>query len=136
MRVYLVVGIVCGSLVGCSERHDPPVEKSVMVELLIELHLAQASARLDPEGEGVSSDSILKHYDVSRQDLQSTLDYYASEPDEYVALMDTVIERMRVLRPDLANDLEASAQQGRYPHFGLGDTTAAPRSVPQHDDGT
>lgn len=126
-RVYVLVVVVIASMAAaCSvDRSHSLVDRDVLVNVLVELHLAQARSSLVSESRPPASDSILEFYGIENEQFRETMRHYAHRPDEYVALMDTVIDRMRLLRPDLADDPGGPIQSYRYQSM-LPDTLAPP----------
>lgn len=85
------------ALPGCSPftAEEPPVADSTLVEVLIELHLAQGRAEVaeDPLPPAVR-DSIFARHELDEDRFRSAMDYYASHPEEYVSLYDEVLNRL------------------------------------------
>ena len=84
----------CSSLTG----EPPPVPDSTMVEVLIELHLAEARAELYgqlPEG---LRDSALAKHGLTQREYERAVDYYTDHPVSYADLYDTVLDRLSAER--------------------------------------
>ena len=83
-------------LPGCSAitSEEPPIADSTMVEVLIELHLADARLDLQYEVVPAVRDSILFKHGLDEQRFLAILDYYADHPEEYSALYTTVLDRI------------------------------------------
>lgn len=95
-RVLLVLTLLLSPL-ACSPftAEEPPVADSTLVEVLIELHLAQArteaeEAPLPP----AARDSIFARHEVDVDRFHAAMDYYARHPDAYLTLYDRVLNRL------------------------------------------
>lgn len=72
-----------------------------MVPLLVELHLADGYLHNMPSTQYVKRDSafryypgILKRYDITRTELDSTVLFYGQYPDEFTKIYDRVLEEL------------------------------------------
>ncbi len=91
---------------GCSPllTEPPPVSDSTMVEVLTELHLAEAlqhaaSPPLPPS----IRDSILERHQLTPASFEAALEYYALDAEEYAALFERVLERLNAERTQLGD---------------------------------
>ena len=92
---------------GCARPQEaPPLASDVMVDLLVDLHLAHARNRVQPSDSTYDVDSLLSVHGATRQDFEETVGFYARNPDQYVSLLDSVIDRLRVSRPSIVADSE------------------------------
>ena len=86
--------------IGCSDRRTAsPIEPEVMTDILVDLHLERAQSDVGVRDTLVSTDAILARHRVSDDEFRAAMAYYAEHPDVYVVLLDTVIDRMRAMRP-------------------------------------
>lgn len=77
---------------------DPPVADSTFRRVLVELHLTTArSEHQDTIPKGLP-DSILRRYDVRREDFDATLRHYSRHPDAFESLYDGVIDTLNALQ--------------------------------------
>ncbi len=90
----LFVGLLTLSACSAITSEEPPIADSTMVEVLIELHLADARLELQYNLVPVVRDSILFKYGLDEQRFRAILDYYADHPEEYAALYTTVLDRI------------------------------------------
>lgn len=106
--------VFCCATSCTTERDRPPLSFDQTARLLVELHLERARADLVREGGRPRSDSVLAALDVGEDDFRATMRYYAQRPAEYVVLMDTVVDRMRVSRPSADVSTDDPVFSGRY----------------------
>ena len=82
---YIVCGLLLLASPGCGEGSvvevEPTVPDSIMVQVLIELHLAEARTQMLKENSTAFRDSILMKYNVSREDYETNMAYYHDNPD-------------------------------------------------------
>lgn len=98
----LLLALACW---GCgSVEEAPPISEERMTDLLVDLHLAHAQREVRGPDSTAFVDSLLTRHGVTRSEFDASLQYYASHPDEYVAVMDSVIDRMRIRRPSADAD--------------------------------
>lgn len=116
LTLSLVLLAACGSPFA----ETPPVADSTLVNVLAELHLAEAHEQMRRQGQlapgaptpglarapdsttaGVPPalrDSILAYYGTTPAELQAALDYYARHPEQYTDLYDRVLDRLNAGR--------------------------------------
>jgi len=92
---YLFAAVLL-PLPACSSitSEEPPIADSTMVEVLIELHLADARLDLQLDRIPAVRDSILFKHGLDEPRFLQILDYYAEHPEEYTALYTTVLDRL------------------------------------------
>ncbi len=92
----LIAGVL--SLSSCSnqdlEEIAPPLSDSLMVQVIMELHLAEAKTELFKEDQTDFRDSILIHYGVSRADFEANMAYYRENPDAYHKVYSEALDQM------------------------------------------
>ena len=91
----LLLCLVLG-LSACSAftPESPPISDSVMVEVLAELHLADARAQLRFDSPPAPRDSILATYGLDTTSFNETMRYYYDHPAEYVILYTALLDRL------------------------------------------
>lgn len=85
------------ALPGCSPftAEEPPVADSTLVEVLIELHLAQGRAEVEEDSlPPAVRDSILARHEIDEDRFHSAMNYYASHPEDYLELYNEVLNRL------------------------------------------
>ena len=94
--IYL--SFVCLMMASCSNQDVssvlPPVADSVMVDVLIELHLAEARVEEFHEDQPTVKDSILTHYALSRETFESIMAFYKAHPDVYHKIYSEALDKM------------------------------------------
>lgn len=105
VRILLGTGLLVGlgataaSLVGCgSETETNTIADSTMVDLLVELHLANARIEITDRPLPVPRDSILRSYGVDSTAFSEAISYYAHNPDEYSRVYGRVLDRLSAER--------------------------------------
>ena len=102
----LLLGLVlfCTTLLGlglsgcASQSTDaPPLPDSTFSRVLVEMHLLSAHASHSEGLPGGAPDSLLRHYDLTREDLEETLRYYSRRPARLNAIYDAVIDTLSAL---------------------------------------
>ena len=109
---------------GCG-REKPPVDPEELMPLLVEIHLLQA--RLSSFAPDTTAhlyvDSLVRKYGITRDEFRETMQYYAGHPEEYVVLMDSVVDQMRMMRPSAEVEEDDPLYQRAYRRV-FGDTVA------------
>lgn len=72
----------------------PAVSDSVMIELMIDMHLAEAHAEILNQPIDGLQDSILSHYQLSREDFESNMAYYRENPDAFHKVYSEVLDKI------------------------------------------
>lgn len=92
---YALVGLIL-LLTGCEQHGRAPLglPDSLMVDLLVDVHLADARASQT----GASADSLrleaLEQYELDTLGFQEMLAYYAAHPEPYLAYYDEALDRL------------------------------------------
>ncbi|MFK7845861.1 MAG: DUF4296 domain-containing protein [Rhodothermales bacterium] len=100
VKIFQQVGflLICFLLSACSNQDTsdvlPPLSDSTMVQVLIELHLAEARADFFQEDQIGYQDSILAHYGISQQDFENNMSFYKENPDIYHKIYSTVLDEL------------------------------------------
>lgn len=93
---YLVVLLVL--LSACSDQNvteiQPPVADSVMIQVLIELHLAEARVDLFKEDQTQHRDSILTKYNISEGEFEENMTYYRDNPTTFHKLYSEALDKL------------------------------------------
>ena len=75
LTTVLLAGLLLGS--ACSNQDvntfTPAVSDSVMIQLMIDMHLAEAHAEILKQPIDGLQDSILSHYQLSREDFEANM---------------------------------------------------------------
>ena len=92
--VVLLLGMgLSGSLVACSSftPEEPPVADSTFIEVLSELHLAAARARMYEDTTLTAlQDSIFAHYNIPRARFERALEYFSEHPSKYAPMYEAM----------------------------------------------
>lgn len=114
-QMAVVAGAVFLLIGGCrADRERPALSFDVTVRVLVDLHLEHARARTVGTGGRAPADSVLAAHGIREDDFRTTMQYYAQRPELYVVLMDTVVDRMRMLRPSADVPVEDPLFSDRY----------------------
>ena len=73
---------------------EPPVADSTLVDVLIELHLAEARVQLGYGPPLSVRDSIFARYGFDETTFQEALTYYLDHPDAYAELHDAMLAQI------------------------------------------
>lgn len=105
VRILLGTGLLVAfgatgvMLVGCgSETETNTIADSTMVELLVELHLANAGIELTDRPLPMPRDSILRSYGIDSAAYSEAITYYADNPDDYSRIYGRVLDRLSAER--------------------------------------
>ena len=94
LKYILLAALLTLSACSAITSEAPPIADSTMVEVLIELHLAEARLDLQYDLVPAVRDSILFKHGLDEPRFLAILDYYADHPEEYSALYTTVLDRI------------------------------------------
>lgn len=90
--------LLCFSVFACSNQETsdvlPPLSDSTMVQVLIELHLAEARVDFFQEDQIGFQDSILAHYDIRQDDFEKNMAFYKENPDVYHKIYSEVLDQL------------------------------------------
>ena len=95
------LALLVGSLlvVGCGGNHQAKaVPDSTMVEVLVELHLANGRIEVTDQPLPIARDSIFEAYSVDTSAYAATIDYYARNPEDYSRVYGRVVDRLSAER--------------------------------------
>lgn len=93
LALVIMVSTGCGR---DSERQA--ISDSTMVDLLVELHLANARIEITDRPLPIPRDSILAAYGADSAAYAQTLEHYAEHPDLYSRIYGDVLDRLRAER--------------------------------------
>ena len=84
------------ALTGCGTEHPaaPSLSDSLMVEVLAEVHLADARAAHTGESRDSLRAAALAPFDLDTTAFQRALDYYAEHPDAYAPLYARALDQL------------------------------------------
>ena len=71
-----------------------PIADSTMIQLIIELHLAEARSQLSATSQTAKRDSIFLHYDVNADEFEAAMAYYSSNPEVYVSIYSEALDKL------------------------------------------
>lgn len=80
---------------------SPPVSDSTMVEVLVDLHLAQQRYVLDRDVPPSLRDSILVYHGVDTALYAEAIAFYAAHPERYAEIYGDITDRLRAERERL-----------------------------------
>lgn len=72
----------------------PAVADSTMIELIIELHLAEARSQVTETDLAAARDSIFLYYGIEHDAYAAAMDYYSRNPDEFVKIYAEALDRL------------------------------------------
>ena len=75
-----------------------PVADSTMVEVLLEMHLAQARAERYGDVSAQLLRDVLARHGLDEEQFDDALRYYADHPQQYVGVYDAVLDRLNAER--------------------------------------
>lgn len=98
---------------------EPPLPDSTFHRMLVEIHLLTARTQQGPPPPRGVHDSLFARYDVSRDEFETTLQYYSDRPREFEELYGTVIDSLNALenrdRSSLPSTVPDSIRQKHTP---------------------
>lgn len=88
--------VLLGLLAGCDAGGpaSPGLSDSLMVEALVELHLADARAARTGEDRDSLRAAALAAHGLDTTDFAQALDYFAARPEAYHALYDRALDQL------------------------------------------
>ena len=85
-------------LSACSNQNvteiQPPVADSVMIQVLIELHLAEARVDLFHESQTQHRDSILTKYQITQAEFEENMAFYRENPVTFHKLYSEALDHL------------------------------------------
>lgn len=97
---------------GCKEKKEKVLSEKEMVDLIVDLKLAEAYANTQLNGPNPSEQrrelakSVLAQHNVTQEQLDTTLGWYGRNLDEYAELYEKVDKRLLQKRKKLMKDTE------------------------------
>ena len=120
--VYTTLLFSCG-VKTAEEQPENLIQKEIFTEMILELQLIEAHLNAVRVDQSVIRDSannyfqeIFEKYGVSFEDFHSTINYYASQPEELQGIYDAVLEslsEMEVELVDVKMDQDAISPLGK-----------------------
>ncbi len=94
--MYLLGFLSLLSLSACSfiTSEESPISDSTMVDMLVDLHLAQVRNASFQDLTLVQRDSILAQYGLDVVRLEEIMRYYADHPERYTTVYSGVMDRL------------------------------------------
>ena len=124
-----ILSIVALSLAGCSSRPEGVIEQSTMVDLMADMHKAEAV--IDMNSSAFSNDSLKKamrqsvmmKHGVTQAQFDTTLVWYGHHAKEYDEMYEDVLAKLNEEAQELSDVKgpvlrEGLAQVKRYPSAG------------------
>ena len=95
----MIVGLALG-IVGCGASGGNPsgVSDSLMVDVLVDVHLADARASMTAEAEDSLRAEALGRHGLDTLEFRRLLDYYAEHAGEYLPLYDAALDRLHLIQ--------------------------------------
>ncbi len=116
-QVLVTVCLLLATSSACKKTVPPPLEQESLTHLLVDLHLERARIDMGLSRSSGYVDSLLLVHQVSREQFEDAMAYYANRPDEFVALLDGVIDRLRVTRPYADMEADKPIYQRPFGHL-------------------
>lgn len=83
---------------GCADKvtgtSPAPVPDSVMIELLIEMHLAEARIEMHHEPMLETRDSIFVQYGITQATFEAAMEYYTENPEAYLKIYTEALDKL------------------------------------------
>lgn len=92
----LLLALAIGLLPACSALNDdpPPLADSLMVDLMMDLHLAKARGELFQDVPPGTRDSVLARHNLDRARYEAIMDYYVDHPEAYLNLYNQLLDEI------------------------------------------
>ncbi len=116
---YTIFGTLGLFSASCDSGHvaevKPAISDSVMIQVLIELHLAEARVQMFKEDSLSFRDSVLAQYSITVEDFDANMSYYHDHPDALHELYTRALDGLSDERYMQGNDakIEQSAPTGQ-----------------------
>lgn len=102
LLMFIAIGLsACSSLIS----DVPPVADSTMVNVLVELHLANARTELQSDLVPALRDSILADNGLDTLRFRTALDYYVEHPEDYLKIYSSVLDQLSAEQSTLGDSL-------------------------------
>lgn len=91
-------------LLSCDEKPQGVLEPDKMVDLMVDMHLAEAVLHISPKQFSTKKDRLGVYYEVfqkhniTKAEMDSSLNYYMANAEEYRKIYDEVITRLQSIR--------------------------------------
>ena len=95
---YLLILLFTLAACAALPTEAPPVADSTMVDVLLEMHLAQARAERYSDVSSEVLHRILTRHGLNKDQFDEAMRYYADHPRQYVGLYDDVLDRLNAER--------------------------------------
>lgn len=94
--VFRAAVLVLALLPACSSlvEEEPPVQDSLLVEALVELHLAEARTTAGHPALPVVRDTLLARHGLDRARFDAAMAYYAERPEAFYELYGRVLDQL------------------------------------------
>lgn len=105
----ILAGVGCLFMSSCKHRPSDIIGEKDMVEVMADLQLAEAYSSTQMNGSGTDAKrefaaSVLAYHGVTQEQLDSTLQWYGRNLDDYVALYEKVDKRLGEKKRELIKD--------------------------------
>lgn len=97
-RIFLLLAVLL-TLASCNRRPDGVLGEDEMTDLMVDMELADAyynTAAVHNVSKQVLVESVLAKHGVTHAQLDSTLEYYGRNMDDYYALYEKVERKLRI----------------------------------------
>ncbi len=120
--ILLLSGLLAS---GCKEKKEKVLSEKEMVDLIVDLKLAEAYANTQLNGPNPSEQrralakSVLAQHNVTQEQLDTTLGWYGRNLDEYAELYEKVDKKLLQKRKKLMKDSEGDLANKEGDNFWL-----------------
>jgi len=110
MQKLVVLMMLLMALVACNNRPSGVIDESDMTDILTEMHtldgvlVAKGLQYGNNDAKQHYYDYILKKYDVSRAEFDTSLVWYTKNPKKFVFIYDDVLERLSTLENEVRSN--------------------------------
>lgn len=87
-------------LAGCERSAGPPIADSLFVEILTDLHIAEAEVAMREDADAALRDSVLDAHGTTTGRFEETLEFYANDPEAYLEIYNAVINRLNQMEQE------------------------------------
>ncbi len=111
--VFILIAMLFTSCSLFETKEEGIIDKDKFVDVLVDIHFADAvivvkgyrhtndSARID-----LFYDDVLKKHNISRKELDKTIDFYVKRIDDYDNLYDQVLEKLKIMQSEFNEQKE------------------------------
>ena len=94
-RLLLLFPVLIASCTGQAPTEAiTPIPDSTMIQLLIELHLAEARAQTLQTDTASLRDSIFLFYDIEPDAFEAAMEYYTQHPENYLKIYSEALDKL------------------------------------------